>query len=69
MRVMPIEGLRRCPCCGAVAKLWVLPVWETPAGCGELFEVECVRCGMTTGRRHTKTAAVIVWQRRPDAIS
>ena len=68
MRVLPIEGLRKCPCCRGHARLYATPEWDTPRGCGELYEIACIRCGLTTGRRHTKTAAVIVWQRRPSDI-
>lgn len=57
-------GLIPCEHCGGSAAALRIPPEETPRGCGALYECICTQCGMTTGRKHSLVAAVMIWQRR-----
>lgn len=64
MKSVDVKNLKLCAHCGGRPWAYELSYHETPYGCGSLYEIECTRCGIGTGRRHSLTAAVIIWNRR-----
>lgn len=57
--------LKKCPCCGAMAKLDDTKTCKIiDAIFGIEYFVECVSCGLITKLCNTKEQAVYLWERR-----
>lgn len=54
-----IEKLKRCPCCGSLAKLESLQYYQS-------YYIKCKGCGLTTPTSSVIAEVISIWNRRAE---